>query len=441
MRKIIALFLLTALLCGCNQNKPAETTAETTVTTTAITEEEEFQPDFISDGVLENGLEYDIWLYEDGESAEITDYTGIGKNVVIPEAIDGVPVKKISTFCCYNNDTIESLVIPDSVTEIYGCAFSGCESLKSVTLPKYPEIFDGTAFNYTPFYDELIKSLGNEPYISNGVLIFAKHVTGEYVVPDTVKSISQSAFSGGEIISVTIPERVTVLDRYTFSYCDKLVSAVLPETLEFIGSDCFSSCDLLENINIPKSVTEIEEYAFDRTRWLENRQAENPLVIINDILIDGSAATGEVVIPKGVDIVSHCFYGNESITKVTIPEGITEIPENCFYECTALEEIILPESVTLYESWAFNGCTSLKKINITENVEKIHYGAFYSCPSLAEITIPEHLDISWFVGHSLGKNYSYEGAEYETTIRQGALIYKYSSATDEFVQMNQSAER
>ncbi len=438
MKRIMALIMASLILCGCNQNKPVETT----VTTTAvITEEKEFQPDFISDGVLENGIEYDIWLYEDGESVEITDYTGTEKNVVIPETINGVPVKKISTFCCYNNEVIESLVIPDSVTEIYGCAFAGCDNLKSVTLPKYPEIFDGTTFKYTPFYDELIKSLGNEPYISNGVLVFAKHVTGDYVVPDTVKSISQSAFSGGKITSVTIPESITFLDRYAFSCCDNLVSVALPETIEFIGRDCFEGCDLLESINIPESVTEIEEYAFGRTKWLENRQSENPIVIVNNILIDGSAATGEVVIPKGVDIVSHCFYGNENITKVTIPEGITEIPENCFYECTALEEVILPESVTLIDSFAFNGCTALKKVNITENVEDIYYGAFYSCPSLAEITIPKHLDVSWFATHNLGKNYSYEGAEYETTIYQGAAIYKYSSETNELVQVNQSAEK
>lgn len=441
MKKIIALLVTAALLCGCNQNKTAETTtAETAVATTAITEEEEFQPDFISDGVTENGLEYDIWLYEDGERVEITDYTGTEKNVVIPKEINGVPVKIISTFCGYNNEAIESLVIPDSVTEIYGSAFSGCENLKSVTLPNYPEIFDGSAFGYTPFYDELIKSLGNEPYISNGVLIFAEHVTGDYVVSDTVKSISQSAFYNGEITSVTIPESVTVLDCDTFSYCDNLVSVVLPENLEFIGRGCFKSSDMLANINIPSSVTEIEEYAFDKTKWLENRQKENPLVVANNILIDGSAATGEVVIPEDVNIADQCFYGNESITKVTVPEGVTEIPENCFSECTALEEIILPESVTSYGSMAFSHCTALKKINITENVKEIGYGAFYSCPSLSEINVPESVDIK-MIEWVMGKNYSYEGPEYETTIYHGAAIYKYSSGTDEFVQFNQSAER
>ena len=54
-----------------------------------------------------------------------------------------------------------------------------------------------------------------------------------------------------------------------------------------IGSRAFGSCDSLTNVYIPDTVTSIGELAFEDTQWLLNAQKENPLVIVNHILIDG----------------------------------------------------------------------------------------------------------------------------------------------------------
>ena len=45
--------------------------------------------------------------------------------------------------------------------------------------------------------------------------------------------------------------------------------------------------------------------AFDGTPWLEAKQAENPLVIVNHILINGKACTGAVIIPDGVTSIGE----------------------------------------------------------------------------------------------------------------------------------------
>ncbi|MBQ6554054.1 MAG: leucine-rich repeat protein [Firmicutes bacterium] len=63
----------------------------------------------------------------------LTNYDGL-KNVVIPSELDGLPVKKIGTTAFDKCPTLETVVIPESVTYIGGLAFEYCPSLKSVTI-------------------------------------------------------------------------------------------------------------------------------------------------------------------------------------------------------------------------------------------------------------------------------------------------------------------
>ena len=58
--------------------------------------------------------------------------TGKQKDVVLPSG----KFTKIDSGCFKNNTTMESVSIPEGVTEIGFAAFSGCYNLKSVQLPK-----------------------------------------------------------------------------------------------------------------------------------------------------------------------------------------------------------------------------------------------------------------------------------------------------------------
>ncbi|MBQ1206470.1 MAG: leucine-rich repeat protein, partial [Clostridia bacterium] len=56
------------------------------------------------------------------------------------------------------------------------------------------------------------------------------------------------------------------------------------------------------------------------------------------------------------------YIGDNTITKVVIPEGVKKINCYAFANLTALEEIVLPSTMESIEYGAFFGCTSLKKI-------------------------------------------------------------------------------
>lgn len=69
---------------------------------------------------------------DDGEIT-ILSYTGSDAHVVIPASIDGHPVTEIGERA-FSGSKIQSVIIPDTVTEIEWFAFSDCAALQSVTV-------------------------------------------------------------------------------------------------------------------------------------------------------------------------------------------------------------------------------------------------------------------------------------------------------------------
>ena len=75
------------------------------------------------------------------------------------------------------------------------------------------------------------------------------------------------------------------------------------------------------------------------------------------------------------------YIGENTITKVILPEGIEKIGSYAFANLTALEEIVLPSTLEAIEYGAFYGCTSLQKISFSgeNNLKIINQNAFENC--------------------------------------------------------------
>lgn len=71
--------------------------------------------------------------------------------------------------------------------------------------------------------------------------------------------------------------------------------------------------------------------------------------------------------------------GENTITKIIIPEGVKTIDAYAFSKLTALKEVVLPSTIENIEYGAFAYCTSLEKVTGIENVQLINQGAFTGC--------------------------------------------------------------
>ncbi len=256
-----------------------------------------------------------------------------------------------------NGDLVTELIIPECVTEIKPCAFSGCTSLTSVT------IHNG------------VTSIGEDAFYNCRSL---KSVN----IPDGVTSIGDCAFRYcTSLPSVTISDSVTSIGELAFSQCSSLKSVNIPNSVTSIGSEAFLSCSSLTSVNIT-----------DLVAWCNIDFADydsNPLYYAENLYINGDLVT-DLVIPDGVTEIKPCaFSGYASLTNVTIPNGVTSIGEDAFYNCRSLKSVNIPDGVTKIDAYAFSGCISLTNVTIPNSITIIGIRAFYDCRSLKSINIPD----------------------------------------------------
>ncbi len=235
------------------------------------------------------------------------------------------------------------------------------------------------------------------------------NTASELTVPEqlggrNVSVIADNVFSGNNRLSaVVLPDTVKVIGCNSFSNCDSLRSVTLPSSLTKIGKSAFAGCEKLSDIKLPPNLRNFGSHAFYGTGWLEKMKNTNPLVTVNSVLIDGTACSGNIVVPVGtLRIAPGAFYGADKLTAVTLPGGLMEIPADTFGCCRSLESISLPNGLRFIGDSAFENCLSLKKITIPDSVTTIGFDAFKGCDLIKSITVPESVVIimPWAFGYS-----------------------------------------
>lgn len=106
----------------------------------------------------------------------------------------------------------------------------------------------------------------------------------------------------------------------------------------------------------------------------------------------GNIVTPKLEIPAELEgkkvsaIGMNAFTGNNVITDLVIPEGVTTLYWYSFNTCRNLETVTLPDSLEFIDGWAFERCSRLKTINVPANVTRINGGAFAQNSSMTSIT-------------------------------------------------------
>ena len=168
-------------------------------------------------------------------------------------------------------------------------------------------------------------------YISEEGNISIKEYKGSsenVAIPDNfdgfpVVSIGKSSFLKKDVVSVTIPDSVTLIGWEAFNSCSKLKSVVIGKSVETISGYAFSYCKSLEKIVIPDSVKKIREYA---------------------------------------------FFQCENLTSVDFGNSLEEIESNAFCYCSSLTSVVIPDSVKDIQYEAFSNCESLTDFTIGKSV-------------------------------------------------------------------------
>ena len=102
--------------------------------------------------------------------------------------------------------------------------------------------------------------------IGNWVFSFCESLQS-ITLPDSVTSISNGTFYRCKsLTSITIPNTVTYIDELSFSYCKSLKEIIIPDSVKYIGDFMFYGCDSLKEVIFKgkalKEVKQMEKYPF-----------------------------------------------------------------------------------------------------------------------------------------------------------------------------------
>ncbi len=157
-------------------------------------------------------------LNSDGMGYSVAYGTSTDTNVVIPSTHNGLPVTSITSGGFSSITNLVSVVIPDSVISIADSAFWGSANLVTISIPDSVVSVGQGAFTDTAWY-------ANQ---ADGVVYAGKVACGykgtmpantSLTLLDGTKCIASQAFKDtANLISIVIPESVTVVGDYAFAY-------------------------------------------------------------------------------------------------------------------------------------------------------------------------------------------------------------------------------
>ena len=372
----------------------------------------------------------------------------VPSELAIPARLGGFPVTMIGewAFCDLGGEAVTAVDIPATVTRLGRFAFATLDELESLELPEGLTDIGERAFEYCGFDEICIPAgvtniglgafldcenlawievaPGNPSYASDNGLLFSRDRKTIVCVPGTKSG------------SYAIPSGTTRIAPATFASCYGLTSVKIPDSVEAIGRYAFYGC-ALSTVSLPASVVDIEPGAFvcatdvdvptltavkvdpanpvfasdngvlftkDRKTLLcvPDKRSEayaipSGVTRIADCALMWCRDLPAVTIPSSVsEIGSSAFCGCEAITEIGIPDGVRDIGDDTFLECLALASVTLPDTVTNIGSWAFDACFSLENLVIPAGVASIGTEAFRVCTNLTTLTLSASVaSIGW----------------------------------------------
>ena len=330
----------------------------------------------------------DIWVYDGSKGAGVFSGAGsastAGLKVTFGDSVARVPDHLFDTASLdeyghggYACAFVTEAVFSDAVKQIGGCAFRSCQSLKQLTFGRKLETIEGYAFwgctaLPTVAFDDALLTIGDSAFFGNTALESIEWGAG-------LESIGSAAFRG----------------------CTSLGEVALAAPLTTVGSQAFADCTAMKSLLLPESVVNLNAEAFYNCVRLERIRVESANLTVPDIWIyDGN---------KGAGVFSGAGSASPSGLEVSFGDRVTKVPDHLFdtasideyghngYPYAFVTRVDIPESVTDVGAYAFRSCQSLETVCFNGMDAMFGEGAFTLCTAQGfHIECPAGGFVEWF---------------------------------------------
>lgn len=330
---------------------------------------------------------------------------------------------------------LTSVKLPESIREIGAC-FTGCESLTELTLPRgltgfHENNFSGCkSLTKLTVYTEKALILNNgaphdlpailQLIIADGAsvpVLPAEMLTGLVSVelPDSVTVIPDRAFCGAEALqSVTLPAHLKRIGSFAF-YRSGLERVTVPATVTTIGEKAFAKCSALRAVDFSGAAVRLEGETFADCPLLRSLgnvggiihltktdfagtdalTETDGMIVLGRFLLDTNPDTlaVDLMIPETVSVISDgAVKGNSYLRSVKFHAGVTYIGDSAFSGCVGLKTVdwngCRPKTIG---NSAFSGCR-FTEFTLPEGVTEWGTNICSGCTGLVSVTVPDSVE-------------------------------------------------
>gem|GEM_PF-528435 len=248
---------------------------------------------------------------------------------------------EIGDYAFYHCNSLNNLVIPNSVVSIGTHAFEFCSSLTSVTIPSSVNTIGQHAFDACPQMTSVTINSNAIVSVSYSYNNNFRHIFGDYAR------------------SFTFGSGVTSIGAYAFWGCNHMTSVTLPGSLTSIGYSAFEHCLGLNRVQI----SDLNAwYAID----FANAYA-NPLYYANHFYVNTNEVVNLTVTSNISEIKDYAFVGYKGLHSVSIGYYVTSIGNSAFENCSGLNSVTIGNSVNTIGDDAFKDCTNLTSVTLNNS--------------------------------------------------------------------------
>lgn len=281
-----------------------------------------------------------------------------GTTLVIPAYHNGLPVTKIVDQAFMNNETIETIYLPSSVTTIGEKAFYGCKKIKSLVTANTDDTITIKKHAFANCYELESVIIGNGPY-DLMTYVFSQCYRLKYLELGTgVKNLEHNTGTSNTHTFDACFRLVNIVNKTSnltlelgsgsngaVAQYARNISTTGDDLIEIItdnaGNQYYSASDGLhyldyigesDTINIPNGIVCIDEYAIIDLTHIKNINLSSTVKTLSD----------------------NAFVRSKNIETLTLNEGLEYIGGCFISSATKLKSLIIPSTVTTIEKFAFN---------------------------------------------------------------------------------------
>ncbi len=314
----------------------------------------------------------------------------------------------LSTFKSLENAEFDSLpAVPHDF-------FSGCISLKSVTLPAAKTIGYNAFYNCSALQ---IVSIDSAKSIGGNAFYNCKGLTEFYA--ESLEEIDSGVFDGCDNLTIISIDSVKTLPSGNGSACFgklRALESFYADSVTSIPDNAFLNCLSLKTVSFKKA-TEIGDYAFKGTSLVDCTFGSiahiGKYAFSGTAITDFSSATVE-------NIGTGAFHNCSSLQKVTL-KNITEIPAYAFYNTSNLVSATFDDVSSIGEN-AFAYCSKLTGFTYNRTPVEIGERAFYNCSAINPLIYvsPSSIGREAFYGSKQSASSAFELSDLKT-VKSGAF--------------------